>query len=379
METTTTTATPSLAQTLDRLARMEPSPFPVISLYLNAQPDNRGKDNYDAFLRKELRGRIDDFEPRSAERESYEKDVAVIETWLSSEVRPSANGIAVFACSAADFFEALQLDAPIESHRLTVGDRPHLAPLARIVDRYPRHAVLVADGNTAHIFVFGRGRTIGREDVSNPKVSRTDAGGWSQMRYQRHVENLQLQHAKEVVEELRKIVAEERAEYVFLAGDEVIVPVLTEELPKELERKVAGVLRLDIRTPEDGVMKAAADALAERVAKEETDRIEQLRGEWRAGGLAVAGAKPVLKALENGQVDEVTVALPAAGAGGNGSDRGPSLTDEIVQRALATSASVRFVEDAELLADMDGVAARLRYKPNATPRENSTAERKAEA
>src|SRR5687767_10757035 len=49
-----TTATPSLAEALDRLARVEPSPFPVVSLYLNAQPDNRGKDHYAPFVRKEL-------------------------------------------------------------------------------------------------------------------------------------------------------------------------------------------------------------------------------------------------------------------------------------------------------------------------------------
>jgi len=363
----TTTAASSLAQTLDRLGRMEPVPFPLISLYLNAQPDNRGKDNYDAFVRKELRGRIDGFELRSAERESFEKDVAAVERWLSEEVRPSANGIAIFTSSGADFFEALQLDAPIERHRLTIGDRPHLAPLARIVDRYPRHAVLVADGNAAHIYVFGRGRTIGREDVASPKMSRTDAGGWSQMRYQRHVENLQLHHAKEVVEELHRIVAEDRAQYVFLAGDEVIVPVLTPQLPKELEKKVVGVLRLDIRTPEDEVMQAAEEALSAHVAAKEAECVEELRGEWRAGGLAVAGMKKVLEALTNGQADEVWLSTTEGEA------------DDVVQRALATSATVRFVENPELLADMEGAVASLRYKPGAAPRDNSPLERKVEA
>ena len=100
-----------------------------------------------------------------------------IERYVSEDVRPSANGIAIFACSAADFFEALQLDAPIERHRLTVGDRPHLYPLARVVDRYPRHAVVLANTNHARIYVFGRGRTIDREELASEKVSRTDVGG----------------------------------------------------------------------------------------------------------------------------------------------------------------------------------------------------------
>jgi peptide chain release factor subunit 1 len=374
----TTTATLSLVETLDRLARMEPVALPLVSLYLNAQADSRGKDNYDAFVRKELRGRIDSFEPRSPERESFEKDVEAIERWLSNEVRPSANGIAIFACSGANFFEALQLEAPVESHRLTIGDRPHLSPLARIVDRNPRHAVVLADTNHARIYVFGLGRTIDREELTSEKVSRTDVGGWSQLRYQRHVEDHYLHHAKEVVESLGRIVVEDRARYVFLAGDEVIVPLLSEQLGRDLADKVIGVLRLEIRAPESEVMEAAAKALAEHVAKEEGERVEQLRGEWRAGRLAVAGAKHVLEALANGQVEEVSIATRLDGNGGAAAEGKASLTDEIVQRALATSATVHFVENAELLADMGGVVASLRYRPGAGPRDNSPVERKAE-
>jgi peptide chain release factor subunit 1 len=372
----TTTATPSLGETLDRLARMEPVALPLVSLYLNAQPDSRGKDNYGAFVRKELRGRIDRFERRSPDRESFEKDVEAIERWLSEEVRPSSNGIVIFACSGANFFEALQLDAPIESHRLTIGDRPHLSPLARIVDRHPRHAIVLADTNHARIYVFGRGRTIDREELASEKVSHTDVGGWSQLRYQRHVEDHYLHHAKEVVQSLARIVAEDRARYVFLAGDEVIVPLLQEQLPKGLAQKVVGALHLDMRTPEIEVMEAVAGALRAHEAKEEAERVERLRGEWRAGGLAVAGWKDVLGALSNGQVDEVSISSALAERKMEGAT---PLADEIVQRALTTSATVRFVENPDLLEDMGGVAAGLRYRAEAATRGNSRGERRAGA
>lgn len=373
---TTAIANPSLAETLDRLARVEPAPFPVISLYLNAQPDARGKDHYAPFVRKELRARLEGLEPRSAERESFEKDVERIERYLADEIRPSANGIVIFACSAADLFEPLQLDAPIEHNRLTVGDRPHLAPLARVIDRHPRHAVVLSDTNAAHVYVFGRGTTIDREDLSSPKMTRTDAGGWSQMRYQRHVDNLHQNHARELVETLGKIVEDDRVDRIFLAGDEVIVPLLRAELTKELERKVVGVLRLDIRTPEDDVKAAAHEALAALEAAAEKELVESIEGEWRAGRLAVAGARDVLRALENGQVEEVVISRELAEAGENG---GTPLADDLTWRAAATSARVRFVESSELLAGMGGVAAKLRYKPGATPRDNSPVERKVEA
>ena len=247
---------------------------------------------------------------------------------------------------------------------------------AWVMDRHPRHLVVLSDTNAAHIYVFGRGRTIGREDLSSPKMSRTDAGGWSQMRYQRHVDNLHQHHAKELVETLGKIVDEDRVNFIFLAGDDVIVPLLRSELTKELEEKVAGVLRLDMRTPEDEVKAAAAEAIVAHEAKLEAERVEQLVGEWRAGRLAVAGKRDVLKALENGQVEELLMSRAFTEDDGNGTEI--SVADDLTSRAISTSAKVRFIEDPELLAEMGGVLAALRYKPGAPPSGNSPVERKAE-
>ena len=245
------------------------------------------------------------------------------------------------------------------------------------MDRHPRHAVLLSDTNHARIFVFGRGRTIEREEVSSLKLSRTDAGGWSQMRYQRHVEDHWLHHAKGVVEALGRIVAEDRAEYVFLAGDEVIVPLLRDHLAKDLAKKVIGVLRLEMRASEQDVMEAAERALGEHVAKAESERVETLRGEWRAGRLAAAGPQDVLVALENGQVEELWISSAFAESGDG--RPGISPVDDFVQRALATDAKVRFVENSELLAEMNGVVTALRYKPGVSPRDDSPVERKVEA
>ena len=40
----TSTETDLLKSTLDRLARLESSPMPIVSLYLNLQADAQGKD-----------------------------------------------------------------------------------------------------------------------------------------------------------------------------------------------------------------------------------------------------------------------------------------------------------------------------------------------
>jgi hypothetical protein len=47
----------SLAQVLDELAAFEPTEFPLANLYLNAPPDQHGRDHFDTFVRQECRAR----------------------------------------------------------------------------------------------------------------------------------------------------------------------------------------------------------------------------------------------------------------------------------------------------------------------------------
>jgi hypothetical protein len=106
-----------LTESLERLAALEPSPFPVISLYLNTQPDQHGRDNFNTFLRKELSDRVNTYPAGSPERESLEHDAKKISQFLDSELQRSANGVAIFASHGTnELFEAVQLTAPIAEH-----------------------------------------------------------------------------------------------------------------------------------------------------------------------------------------------------------------------------------------------------------------------
>src|SRR6185503_17343682 len=111
------------------------------------------------------------------------------------------SGVAIFACSAAnEYFTVGTFEAPFTRNRLFVAERPHVYPLARVIDEYRRYAVVLADTNRARIFVFATGKTVEAESVENVKTKRTSVGGWSQARYQRHEENYHLQHVTEVID-----------------------------------------------------------------------------------------------------------------------------------------------------------------------------------
>lgn len=368
---------------LDELAAFEPNGFPFISLYLNMQPDQHGRDNFESFVRKEFNARAKSFAPESLELASFKHDTARIRSYLGNEVRPSANGLAIFACAGADdYFKAVQLDAPIPRHRLHVNERPHLYPLTRVIDQHPRYVALLADTNSARLFVFGLGKVLDRQELHNVKMSRTQVGGWSQMRYQRHVDNYHLHHAKELVEMLDHVMREEAAEHIILAGDEVIIPLLREHLPGRLRERVIDVLRLDIRTPEHEVLKATMEALHEHNLQTDAERVRLLLDQYRGGGLAVIGLRDTAKALEQGQVDELLLSASAREirydeeefdeASGDASspvqpvfeDREPQLmaADLLVTHARQTGARVTFIEDPALLGGVGGVGALLRYR-----------------
>src|SRR5205823_10230878 len=130
-----------------------PGPFPVVSLYLNLQPNDRGRDQFEPFMRREFDDRVRTYGASGRERQSLERDAERIRAFVN-ELNPAANGAAIFASSGADIFEAVELTAPIVEHRVYVSDQPHLYPLARVLDEYPRYAVLVVDSHIARIIVL---------------------------------------------------------------------------------------------------------------------------------------------------------------------------------------------------------------------------------
>jgi peptide subunit release factor 1 (eRF1) len=369
MDKTTTALETPLREQLDGLAAFEPTSAPVLSLYLDMRPDQQGRSNYDTFLRRTVTDRVSSLNGEA--RKSAERDIERITAHLAS-VERSTNGLAVFASAASnDFFQAIPLAVPIDEHQLFIGPVPHLYPLARLNDQYPRYAALLVDTNSARLFVFSLGVAESHERVQNAKTRRSMQGGWSQARYQRHLENFHLHHMKEVVAILDRVVREENINQIVVACDEVARPTLMEQLPKHLAEKIVDVVKLDIRTPEQQVLTETLEALRGKDAETDAEHVQRMLDAWRAGGLGVAGPAGVMAALEMGQVEELLIAgTPDQLRASTGTDK-TALADNLVRKAQQTSARIRFIEDPELLNEVGGVGAILRFRIEAQPNEQT--------
>jgi peptide subunit release factor 1 (eRF1) len=364
-----------LLERLQALAGLPPSDHAVISLYLNAQPNQHGRDEFERWLDRALAERAADLPERGTARESFDADVARIRAWLAEELEPSTNGVAIFASGAVGLFEAVQLQAPVDEHRLYIQDQPHLFHLARIHDAYPRFAIVRLDTNSAQIIVASLGQVELAHGIEGEKTNRSEAGGWSQARYQRRADNLYQQHARDVVDALQVIVREEGIQHVVLIGDEVIIPRLRSELPGELEAKVVGVLRLASSATNEEVVAASLDAMREADAAADQEKVAAVLDAWRSRGLGVAGIEETLAALTRGQVAELVISArfeaeheaPEAVDASVLPDvptrrtQTVDLAAQLVHQALATGASVRFIEGESALDDAEGVGGVLRF------------------
>ena len=372
-----------LGDQLERLAAYESQGVPVVSLYLNLTADQHGRNNHDAFVRKAFAEHLKAFKGNSAEHASLERDHERIREYLADEVNRAANGLALFSSAGSgEFFEAIQLEAPLDEHWFFVGSVPHLYPLARIIDQYPRYASVLLDTHRARIFVFALNAVERRHEITSAKTRRTAMGGWSQARYQRHADNLHLHHVKEVIDTLERIVRQDNIQHIIVAGDDVVVPLIKDQLPKHLEEKLVDVLALQRNAAEDEIIESTLEVLRHKEAETDADRVQELIGAWQSAGLGVIGSEDTLKALRLGQVDELLISaepdqldviqLPDDAAPGHvtaqtsapsrADERKLKLADELVTRAKQTAARVRFIEDPALLKSFGGVGALLRFR-----------------
>jgi peptide subunit release factor 1 (eRF1) len=368
----------TVEESITRLAAFEPSTFPVVSVYLNTEPDQHGRTpDVVPYLHREFKALARTFARSSPKLHSFERDAERVLSYAAEKIDPAAQGVAIFACwGAEEFFEAIQLTTPFGTNHVSADNQPHLYGLAEVDERYPLYAAVLADTNTACIYVFGLGQVIGAEQVKGRKVHRVKVGGWSQARYQRRAVNAHHEHAKEVIEHLARIVREDKISHIILAGDQVVIPLLQEQLPLEMIPMVE-VMKIDIHAPEKDVLAATLATLQHQEGRTAIEKVEQLLQQYRGRKLAVVGPEETLDAMVNGQVEELLISggmepiqallkeetTMNEKTASSGLRQAP-MPDLLVTRTRArqTGATVTIIEDPALLEAVGGVGAFLRWR-----------------
>src|SRR4029453_15829658 len=261
----------------------------AISLYLDLDPSVTPTA---ADLTTRVNALIDEIERSEAARrpeldheqkEGLRSDVQRLRSFFEQDFdRDGARGLAVFCASLDNLWQPLPLSSRVP-RVVKVGNALSLAPLVSLVGRGEGALVVFVGRERGDLFRLRAGKLEELVDQFDDAPGRHDQGGWSQARFQRHIDKLVHDHLKEVAElvdrQLRR-----------LRGPRVIV-VASEETRGELET----VLSHEAKKAVIGWTTADAHATAAELLGEVQPLIERWRGEQEnqaGGGWAGGGGKP---------------------------------------------------------------------------------------
>jgi ribosomal protein L30E len=349
-----------IRETLRALAEREPTELPVLSIYLDMRQQVTGESPGRRASLTVLRDRLREIEstlgPRGEDLESFQADSERIQAYLDEEFDRSAQGLAIFACSGTGLWETVEAGTPFED-QVTAGPVPDLFQLARLLDEQQTAVVAVVDSNTARLFVSridGRLEEVEGPDDDSVHYRKRSTGGWSQARYQRHIDKHREDFAAEAADAISGLVESEGADRLILAGDEVALTPLLERLPQHITDREGAILRIDIKAARDEVAAEVEPVLREMEADSSAQAADTLVAAVRSGGLGVAGYDRTLEAARIGQADLVVLAPDA--------NIDEEQRNELVRLAAVSAADVDVVEGHPGLARLGGVGAILRYR-----------------
>ena len=359
---TTTKLGPDQARLKDlmrSLAEATSTDAPILSVYIDVRPEAHGERpgerNELTLVRDRLNAVADTLEPRTDARESFDADRTKIERLLESEDLNETDGVAVFACDRLGLWEAIGSHVEFDT-QVAAGPTADLFQLARMLDETSSAVIAVVDTNTCRLFVTRRGslEERGGPDEPTDEHERHETGGWSQARYQRHVDMQDKRFAKEAALAIERLVQREKPQHLILVGDERAIPVLENELSEAVRPLVEHVARLQMRSSADAVRAEVAPILSALEEAESQDAADRAIAGHRAGDLGVTGIDATMEALEAGQVDQLVIDESAS--------MDEDLRAELVRQASLTDASVEIVRDHAGLARREGVGATLRFR-----------------
>src|SRR5436190_19681609 len=314
------------------------------------------------------------------QRVALKQDFARIREYFANEFqRNGAHGVAVFSAGMDNVWRPRALSESVPD-RVRVGREFHLAPLVPLVGRGEGAIVAFVGRERGDVFRLRAGRLDEIVDRTDDVPGRHDQGGWSQARFQRHIEKLVAEHLKDVAEELDRRVRRMRAPKVIVVSSEETRAEFEELLSNGTKSAVVGWTSAEAHASPQELLELTSPILDAARGRHETSLIERWREGAGRGGRAAAGWAEVLEAASDARVEillheegadheawQCAACGRLASTGGLGpldgteTDRRDDGLDLTVHQAVAHGGTVWAVTAHEDLGPAEGVGALLRY------------------
>jgi len=314
------------------------------------------------------------------QRVALRADFDRIREYFESEFdRDGAQGLAIFSAGLDNVWRprALIESVPDKVH---VGREFHLAPLVPLVGRGEGAIVTVVSRERGDLFRLSAGRLGEIADRTADVPGHHDQGGWSQSRFQRHIEKLVGEHLREVAEELDRRVRAMGAPKVIVVCSDDTRAEFEELLSKEAKSAIVGWTHAEAHASPADLLELASPILEAARARDEGEVIERWREEAGRGGRAASGWSETLEAASDERIEVLLYAenadreawqCPACGRlsavggqcpldGREMDDRDDGL-DLAVHQTVAHGGTVWAITAHRDLDPTEGIGALLRY------------------
>jgi peptide chain release factor subunit 1 len=294
---------------LRKLAEWSSNGIPVSSLYLDVD-GRRYPRRQDYMVRAEhlchelkRQGKEHGLDRQAST--SVSQDVDRMLDYLRQMDRGSTRGVALFSASKSDLWEPVTAPRPLKD-RATLAPNPYVSPLEALIETYESFCTVLVDRARARIFIARMGQIKEGTDIFDDVPGRHDQGGWSQARYQRHIEDHAAQHMKHVAEVLLRFYKVRKFDHLILAGPDESIPEFEHALHDYLKRRIVARVSLPMSASMVEVLEKSL-AVEEGIEQaREREAVELLKARMSAGR-GVTGLGPVLHALNEVRVDTLVV------------------------------------------------------------------------
>ena len=366
--------------TIRELAGFKGKDAPVTSLYLDVDGRRR-------IRARDVEMALERMVRPARERQHREgqgslwADLKRIEEHVKGGIeRSHVRGLAMFSCSAHDFWEVLELAVPVRD-RLVVNHTPYVRELEAVVARHPRFAVLLADRQRARLFLFHQGELLEKQEQLDLLPRHDDDGGQlGKDQVAGHAAAAAHRHLKHAAAAAFALHQEQGYDHLVLCGPDEITAELERELHAYLRSRIAGRIHLAVHAADDEIRQTAEEVEAAVERDREAAVVDRLRQAVGSGNGGVAGLQPVLDALVARRVDTLLVSegfeapgwrCPQCAWVGTRGRRCPlcsadmepveDVVEEAVEEALAQACRVSVCRDNADLDVLGRVGALLRY------------------
>jgi peptide subunit release factor 1 (eRF1) len=308
-------------------------------------------------------------------------DLTRIEEFVRGGIdRSRVRGLAVFACSAHDFWEVVELAVPVRD-RLVVNHTPYVRELEAVVARHERFAVLLADRQRARLFLFQQGELLEKQELLDLLPRHDDDGGQlGKDQVAGHAAAAAQRHLRNAASAAFALHQDQGFDHFVLAGPEDITAEVERDLHAYLRVRIAGRIHLAVGASDAEIRNAVEEVEADVERVREAAMVDRLRRAVGTGAAGVAGLEPVLGALVARRVETLFVSegfeAPGWRCGGCGwvgtlgrrcpvcdheMDQLDDVVEEAVEEALTQACRVAVCRDNADLDVMGRVGALLRY------------------